>query len=161
MAVHVLTNRYNNARTGANMAEKVLNTQNVNVQTFGKLFTRTVDGDLYAQPLVVSNVLIGGATRNVVYPGDRATGSMPMTPTTPTLACRYGRATSVSRFLETTSSKTILNFASYIGVTSTPAIEIDGHGGGTMYVVYKVRTIAQGEKLIYLLSASDRHHDRG
>ena len=39
MAVHVLTNRYNNARTGANMAEKLLDTENVAVTTFGKLFT--------------------------------------------------------------------------------------------------------------------------
>ena len=38
MAVHVLTNRYNSARTGANMAETLLDTKNVAVTTFGKLF---------------------------------------------------------------------------------------------------------------------------
>lgn len=35
---NVLTNRNNNARTGANLKETTLNTENVNVTTFGKLF---------------------------------------------------------------------------------------------------------------------------
>ena len=49
-----------------------------------------------------------------------------------------------------------LNFASYIGVTSTPVIELDGQGGGTMYLVYKVRTVTQGAKsFTYYLHALD------
>ena len=65
--VNVLTNRNGNTRTGAYLAERRLNTDNVNVDTFGKLFSRTVDGDLYAQPLIVSGVDIGKKIRNVVY----------------------------------------------------------------------------------------------
>lgn len=34
---------------------------------FGKLFTYPVDGNIYAQPLFVPNVLINGARHNVVY----------------------------------------------------------------------------------------------
>ena len=49
--VHVLTSRFDSARTGANLKERVLTTSNVNGATFGKLFTRNVDGQVYAQPL--------------------------------------------------------------------------------------------------------------
>src|SRR5579872_1237974 len=64
----VTTERYDNSRTGANLNENILNTSNVNVNQFGKLFTYTVDGSIYAQPLYVSNVPIAGkGTHNVVY----------------------------------------------------------------------------------------------
>ena len=61
--VHVLTSRFDSARTGANLKEKVLTTSNVNGATFGKLFTRNLDGQVYAQPLYVGGV----NGRNVVY----------------------------------------------------------------------------------------------
>src|SRR4029077_6818242 len=66
--VDVLTHRYDNARTGANLAETQLNTSNVNAVQFGKLFSYGVDADIYAQPLVVRGVnIVGKGTHNVVY----------------------------------------------------------------------------------------------
>jgi hypothetical protein len=65
--IDVLTNRYSNSRTGVNGAETQLIKQEISISTFGKVFARTVDGDLYAQPLFVSNLNIGGKKRNVVY----------------------------------------------------------------------------------------------
>src|ERR1019366_4570580 len=66
--VNVLTQHNNNSRTGANLNETVLNTSNVNSTQFGKLFSIPVDGQVYAQPLYVSNLSIPGAgTHNVVY----------------------------------------------------------------------------------------------
>jgi hypothetical protein len=65
-AVSVLTQKYDNARTGWNASERVLTPDNV-AMSFGKLFTRTVDGQIYAQPLLVAGLAIGGKTRNVVY----------------------------------------------------------------------------------------------
>src|SRR5579871_3731629 len=60
--------QYNNLRTNANLEESVLNTSNVNINQFGKLFTRTLDGYSYAHPLYVPNVSIPGrGIRNVVY----------------------------------------------------------------------------------------------
>ncbi len=65
--VSVLTQHNDNGRTGQNLNETILNTSNVNVANFGKLFFRTVDQNVYAQPLYVANLNIGGRTRNVIY----------------------------------------------------------------------------------------------
>jgi hypothetical protein len=65
--VDVLTWRNDVARTGQNLNETVLTPSNVNVSTFGKKFTFTVDNYVYGQPLVVTNQSISGGTHNVVY----------------------------------------------------------------------------------------------
>ena len=66
--VSMLTQHNDNQRTGANLRETVLNTSNVNVKTFGKLWTRDVDGYLYAQPLYVPRLPIPGkGVHNVVF----------------------------------------------------------------------------------------------
>jgi len=53
--------------TGQNLSENVLTTGNVNSSQFGKLFALHVDGYVYAEPLYVENVNIGGATHDVLY----------------------------------------------------------------------------------------------
>lgn len=65
--VSVLTQHNDNLRTGGNTGETTLNTTNVNVATFGKLFSLPVDGFIFAQPLYVPAVSIGGGVHNVVY----------------------------------------------------------------------------------------------
>src|SRR5450631_983964 len=65
--VNVTTYHNDNARTGQNTQETTLTPANVNSGQFGKLFTITVDGVVYAQPLLLSNVSVGGGTHNVVY----------------------------------------------------------------------------------------------
>ena len=67
VAVEVLTEKYDNAHVGANLAEAVLNTSNVNVNTFGKKFSVAVDDHIYAQPLIVTGLSIAGGTHDVVY----------------------------------------------------------------------------------------------
>src|SRR5215471_6700815 len=64
----VTTQHNNAARTGANLTETVLTTTNVNVSEFGKLFERTVDDEIYGQPLHVDGVNIPGVgVRNIVF----------------------------------------------------------------------------------------------
>lgn len=65
--VNILTNRYDGARTGANLSETTLTVANVNPSQFGKLYSYPVDGSVYAQPLYVSGVVINGVPRNVLY----------------------------------------------------------------------------------------------
>ena len=66
-AVNVLTNRYDNARTGSNPNETVLNTTNVNSNSFGFKFSMSIMGVVYGQPLYVSGLMVGGALHNVLY----------------------------------------------------------------------------------------------
>ncbi|HTB80041.1 MAG TPA: chitobiase/beta-hexosaminidase C-terminal domain-containing protein [Opitutaceae bacterium] len=66
-AVDVLTDMNDNGRTGRNPNETTLNTGNVNQATFGKVWSYTVNGSTYAQPLYASSISIAGGTHNVVF----------------------------------------------------------------------------------------------
>lgn len=64
----VLTVHNDNARTGVNDQETILTPADVNAQQFGKLFSLSTDGYVYAQPLYESGVVIPGkGTHNVVF----------------------------------------------------------------------------------------------
>jgi hypothetical protein len=65
--VNIYTRSHDNSRTGANLQETTLTPANVNSTNFGKLFTIHTDGQIYAQPLYVSNLAIAGGTHNVVF----------------------------------------------------------------------------------------------
>jgi hypothetical protein len=135
--VSVLTQHNDIARTGANLGETMLNTTTVNVNQFGKLFTRAVDGYIYAQPLVVANVSIPNqGTRNVVYAAtehnsvfafdaDSATAStslwhVNLGPSVPSADVQCGDLTPE------------------VGITSTPVID---QSTGTIYVVAKSKEL--------------------
>src|SRR2546423_414745 len=64
----VLTYHNDNARTGQNLGEAMLNPVNVNSNTFGKLFSYPLDGYTFASPLYVSSVNVPGkGSRNLVF----------------------------------------------------------------------------------------------
>jgi hypothetical protein len=69
-----VTTQHNDiSRTGANAGETILTPANVNISSFGKLFSYSVDGWIYAQPLYVAGVTLGtgtvqaGTTHNVAF----------------------------------------------------------------------------------------------
>src|SRR5205814_86666 len=55
------------ARDGVNSQEYALTKSNVSPSTFGKLFSCEVDAAIYAQPLWLANVSIGGGKHNVAF----------------------------------------------------------------------------------------------
>ncbi len=64
----IATGQYDSNRSSANLDEITLNHSNVTASQFGKLFSWTVDGWVWAQPLYVPGVPIpGGPSKNVVY----------------------------------------------------------------------------------------------
>src|SRR5271165_5789307 len=66
--VGVPMNRYDQASTGANTHETVLNPGNVNQAAFGKLYNYYVDGAVYAQPLYMPAIAVPGrGVHNVLY----------------------------------------------------------------------------------------------
>lgn len=68
LSADVLTWHNNNARTGLYDSETQLNPGNVNVNSFGKLFTLPADGKVDAAPLYKANVSIpNSGTHNLVF----------------------------------------------------------------------------------------------
>src|SRR5262249_335473 len=66
--VDVLSYHNDLSLSGANLRETVLTRANVNPTQFGKLFSQTVDGYVYAEPLYKANLTIPGkGTHNVAF----------------------------------------------------------------------------------------------
>lgn len=64
----VLTAHNDAARTGWNAHETKLTVANVNARSFGKLFDIRLDGQIFAQPLVASGVVVPGiGRRNLLF----------------------------------------------------------------------------------------------
>jgi hypothetical protein len=136
----ITTSQYDNARTGANIHETVLNPHNVDVNRFGRVFRLPVDGDIYAQPLYLPNLAIPGkGTHNVVFVATEhdsvyafdAAGvpREPLWKVNFTDAAR--RVTTIP--LENVSCP-FLN--PEIGITSTPVIDPQS---GTLYVLVRTK----------------------
>jgi hypothetical protein len=150
MPVEVLTNRFDNNRSGVNAEETTLRTGTddapgtVDPAQFGKLFTRTVDGDLYAQPLIVNGLTIAGThhdsvvflatSRNWVYCYDAEDPNAYV----PLWTRQLGSAVPRDEIIWTAQKpdERYMNFGSEIGITSTPAIAREADGGA-IYVVAK------------------------
>jgi hypothetical protein len=129
----VLTNRYDNQRTGAQTHEKQL-TPALLSQTgkFGLLFTRPVDGTIQAQPLYMPGLTINGGTHNVVFvatehdsvyafDADDPAATMPLWHTS------LGNPTPVSKSLFGCT-----DLIPEVGVSATPVID---DASGTIYIV--------------------------
>src|SRR3989442_7615067 len=141
-SVAVLTQHNDNTRSGWNDKETALTTSNVNVQQFGAVFTLRVDDQVYAQPLVVGHVSVGGGDRNVVYiatvnntlyayDGDDGTLYWQRGVTAPGM--RPPRNTDMTG----ACGGTYTNFSGNIGIVGTPVID---SARGTMYFVARSAT---------------------
>jgi hypothetical protein len=131
-AQNVLTYHNDNARTGQNLAETILNTSNVNVSTFGKLFVLAADGKVDAEPLYLANVTIGAAPHNVVYVATENDSVYAYDADNGTLLWHVSALASG----ETPSDdRNCGQVTPTIGITSTPAIDPSSGPHGTIYLV--------------------------
>lgn len=126
----VVTYHNDDARSGTNNDETTLNTTNVNASSFGKIASYPVDGQIYAQPLYLPNVTIGGQSHNVVYVATENDSVYAFdadgVSTTPLWQKSLGTAQPNS---DTEGIKPLL------GITSTPVIDTTT---GTMYVLAEI-----------------------
>jgi hypothetical protein len=68
VSIDVLSSRYDDQRTGANLEETILTTRNVNKEQFELFHSYDTRDDVYAQPLFVSDLAIPTrGRRNVVF----------------------------------------------------------------------------------------------
>ena len=120
----VVTNRYDNARSGANLSETVLTTANVASSQFGLLFSRPVDGQIYAQPLFLSKVSMpGGAVQDVVYVATEHNTVFAFDATTPSAQAPLWKTTLEPPASATAGAIKCDNLAPEVGVSATPVID--------------------------------------
>jgi hypothetical protein len=133
--VNVTTFHYDNMRSGQNIAETLLTPSNVNSSQFGKLFTVTVDGYVYAQPLYLSNIIISGATHNVLYIATQHDSVYAIDADNGNLLARRSFINPAAAITTVPSSDVACSdLVPEIGITSTPVID---PASGTLYVLAK------------------------
>ena len=155
----VLTQHNDNNRTGANLEETILNTNNVNTNLFGLVFSRAVDDQIYAQPLVMTNVNIAGkGLRNLVivatvndsvYAFDANDASVTAPYWQNSLIGPNARA---PRNTDMTGAcgGNYQDFSGNMGIVGTPVID---PVSGTLYLV--ARTLENGSTFVQRLHALD------
>src|SRR5258708_4514393 len=141
---NVTTYHNDNARTGVNASETILTRDTFTVPgQFGKVFSQSVDGYVYAQPLYVPRVNIAGkGTHNVVFvatEGDTVyafdadnnagTNASPLW-TASLIDTQHGAAAGATTV--SSSDVSCTDLVPQIGITSTPVID-----AGIMYVEAK------------------------
>jgi hypothetical protein len=153
----VVTNRYDNGRSGANTQETRLTQANVNKNQFGLLFSRQVDGQTFAQPLYLPNQRMpDNALHNVVYvatahntvyafDADNAAQSAPL------WQKNLGASAPVSSFGCT-------DMTAEAGITSTPVIDPTT---GTLYVVTKGQENGNWVQRVHALDTSSGNERPG
>ncbi len=136
----IFTYHFNNARDGQNTNETILTHANVNSASFGKVFSRNVDGYVYAEPLYVNAVQIPGVgSREVVYVGTEhdsvyafdATGATKKPLWQVSFLNKKAKVTTVPAKDTGTD-----DLSPEIGITGTPVIDPSSN---TLFVVAKTR----------------------
>ena len=146
--VCVLTWQDDTYRTGNNLNESIITYNTITTDNFGRLCTASLDGQVYAQPLVVTNVKIGSTTwPNVVYvvtendtlyaiDGNPQDGNAPCS-----ILNGSGSGTSLLNFLPPGQFAVPCQDISHcetidpkIGILGTPVVNVSG-STGTMYLV--------------------------
>src|ERR1035441_6539975 len=138
--VAVTTYHNDNYRSGSNPQETVLTLSNVRTQAFGKRATFAVQGYVYAQPLYLPGLTIGGTSHNVLFIATEHDQVY-------AFDVNSGQQLWHTNFLATAGFRYVISPVSSgdvgcgdmvpeIGITGTPAIDTTT---GTMYLVAKTK----------------------
>ncbi|HEY2587649.1 MAG TPA: hypothetical protein VGI81_18020, partial [Tepidisphaeraceae bacterium] len=139
--VDVLTYHNDTSRTGANLNETTLTPQNVNASSFGKLFDYTVDGQVYAQPLVVRNLNIDGQVHNVLIVATENDSVYAFDSNDPTAGPRHNGILWQTSFIDPAN-----------GITPVPEQDVENNGVGPIYGITATPVIDRSTNAIYVVS---------
>jgi hypothetical protein len=158
--VNVTTWHNDSLRSGLNPQETILTTANVNTTDFGKLFSVPVDGQVYAQPLVLSGVSIGGGTHNVVYV---ATEHDSVYAIDAQSGATYAQVSLIPAGGTTVNSSSDLttscgDIQPEIGITGTPVID---PASNTLYVVAKSKVNGSIVQFLHALNTATLAENSG
>ena len=154
----ILTQHNDLARTGANLNETLLNTSNVNSSQFGLLFTRPVDDEIFAQPLIITNVNLGAqGTHNLVIVATANNTVYAFDADDPSVTTPYWIDTFTNPPAIVTPTKMDFGgcpfFPSHVGIIGTPVID---PATGTIYFVTMTKeATADNTNMIQRLHAID------
>jgi len=160
--VAVLTQHNDSGRTGMNLNETFLNVTNVNTNQFGLLFSRDVDDQIYAQPLVMTNVnILGRGTHNLVIVATVNDSVYAFDADNPLVTTPYWSTSFINPPNVVAPANTDMSaigacggayqdFSGNIGIVGTPVID---PVAGTIYLV--ARTKENGTDFVQRLHALD------
>jgi outer membrane protein assembly factor BamB len=160
--VIVSTYHNDNARTGRNLQENILTPASVGSGKFGKIRSLAVDGDVYAQPLYLSNLIVAGKSRNVVFVATQHDSVYAFDGDDGTQLWKVSfligpGVSSLNAVADLHQS----DIKPEVGITGTPVIRVDKMDASknTLYVVAKTKTVAVGtttfEQRLHALDVTD------
>jgi outer membrane protein assembly factor BamB len=154
----VLTYHYNNALTGANLHETILTPSNVNAADFGKLFTVSLDGDVYAQPLYVPRVAVPlEGVHDIVYAATEHNTVYAIDADDPNGLILWSAHLGEPLRPDDLPGATCTVIVPTLGITGTPVIDAATH---TLYVVSRTFENSRHEYRLHALDIStgeERH----
>jgi len=158
--VSVLTHHNDNSRSGANLAETKLTVASVTRASFGKLAYRIVDGDIYAQPLIVSGakgpdgspktIAIVATENNSVYAFDA--DNVDQNSSAQLWQKNLGPSIDYLDLYKAIQAPFCSDITTQIGITSTPVVKLANAGSGVVFATAKTKT---GAAYAYKLFALD------
>jgi hypothetical protein len=150
-AVQVVMQHYDFSRTGANLEEVLLAPANVNTALFGKLFTRSVDGAIYTQPLYVPNLTISNQTHNVVFVATEHNSVYAFDADNPTASAPLWQV-NLGSSVPQAELNNCGDLPPEIGITGTPTIELVNN---VLYLDSKTRVVTTVTNWFHSLHALD------
>jgi hypothetical protein len=165
MGQNVVTQHNDLKRTGWNPGETQLTQANVSGGTFGRIFSRAVDEQIYCQPLIVNNVSIGGGSHNIVivatvnnsvyaFDADDSATTTPYWQTN--LTYNPGNTNSYRPIMNSdmpgACGGQYFDFSGKMGIVGTPVIDT---GTNTIYVVSRSVTLDTPAVFVQYLHALD------